>query len=71
MRLAGLRLIMQSRVGQGQRGRTGLNTGSRSFRSAIRAIWARRYGHGVEPAWGGDDQPLRAELLSLEQLKEH
>jgi len=48
-----------------------LNTGSRSFRSAIRAIWGRRHGRGVEPAWGGDDQPLRAELLSLEQLKEH
>ncbi|MGB6837554.1 MAG: glycosyltransferase family 2 protein, partial [Dehalococcoidia bacterium] len=48
-----------------------MNTGSRIFRSAIRAIWGRRYGHGVEPAWGGDDQPRRAELLSLEQLKEH
>ena len=71
MRLAGLRVIMQSGVRQGQRGRTGLNTGSRSFRSAIRAIWGRRHGHGVEPAGGGDDQPLRAELLSLEQLKEH
>jgi cyclic beta-1,2-glucan synthetase len=48
-----------------------LNTGSRSFLSAIRAVWGRLRGHGVEPASGGDDQPLRAELLSLEQLKEH
>jgi len=39
LRLAGLRLIMQSEVRQGPRGRTGLKTGSRSFRSAIRAIW--------------------------------
>src|SRR3990170_8316624 len=59
-------------VRQGQKGgRTGLNTGSRSFRSAIRAIGGRRYGHGIEPASGGNDQPLRTELLSLEQLKEH
>src|SRR3990172_5600617 len=62
---------MQSRIRQSQRGRTGFKAGSRSFRSATRAIWSRRYGHGVEPAWSGDDQPLRAELLSLEQLKEH
>src|SRR4030042_1196308 len=62
---------MQPGVRPDQRGRTGLNTGSRSFRSVIRAIWGRRYGHGVEPAWSGAPQPLRAELLSLEQLREH
>lgn len=37
----------------------------------IRAIWDRRRSRRVESACGGDDQPLRAELLSLEQLKEH
>jgi cellobiose phosphorylase len=47
-----------------------LNTGKRSFRSAIRAIWDRRR-HGVESAGGDDEQPLRDELLSLEQLREH
>ena len=48
-----------------------MNTGSRSSRIANRAIWGRRHGHEVEPAGGAGDQPLRAELLSLEQLKEH
>ncbi|MGD0766532.1 MAG: cyclic beta 1-2 glucan synthetase, partial [Dehalococcoidia bacterium] len=48
-----------------------MNRGSRSFRSAIRAIWGRRQRQGVEPARADDDQPLRAELLSLEQLKGH
>ena len=51
-----------------------MNTGSRSSRIAIRAIRAirgRRHGHAVDPAGGAGDQPLRAELLSLEQLKEH
>jgi cellobiose phosphorylase len=49
-----------------------LNNGRRSFRSAIRAIWGRRHRQGVEPPRGGDDlPPLRAELLSLEQLKGH
>ncbi len=48
-----------------------MNNGRRSLRSAIRAIWGLRHRHRVEPAPGGGDQPLRAELLSLEQLKGH
>jgi len=48
-----------------------LNNGRRGLRTAVRAIWGRRHRQGVEPARGGDDQPLRAELLSIEQLKGH
>jgi cyclic beta-1,2-glucan synthetase len=49
-----------------------LNIGRRSFGGAIRAVWGRRHRQGFEPARGTDDlPPLRAELLSLEQLKGH
>ena len=44
---------------------------SQTIRRTVLQAWARLRGYGVAQKYSGDEQPLRSELFSADQMKQH